>query len=391
MSRLAVPLALAAAVFACGKPGPRPPAVVDLEAADGVILKGTYFDSGRPGPAVLLLHQCDDQRKVWDPLGTRLAALGVSALAFDYRGYGESGGLRHDKLTPESAAAMVAETWPKDIDLALEFLRKQPGVDPAHLGVAGGSCGVNNALRLAARRPSFKAFALLAGPVDRAGRRLLESPGSPPVFAAAAADDKYGDFVATMGWIAGSSTNPRTRFAHYQDGGHAAVVFTKHPDLADAIARWFAATLQSPPGDVPATNGVPMKAEMVKALRDLDSPDGAAAVGQALANARKADPHAVLFPEAFANQIGYEHLADGDVRGGLAIMALNVESYPESPNALDSLGDAYLASGDKAAALRLARQTIALLERDTIDTAARKEQIREAAAQKLKQLSPNGK
>jgi hypothetical protein len=125
-------------------------------------------------------------------------------------------------------------------------------------------------------------------------------------------------------------------------------------------------------------------------LHDLDGPEGAARVGKARAEARKADPHAVLFPESFANQLGYEHIGSGDVKGGLAIMALNVEAYPDSPNALDSLGDAYVASGDKATALQLARKTIVLLDRDTADTAARKTQIREAAAQKLKELSPSG-
>ena len=107
-------------------------------------------------------------------------------------------------------------------------------------------------------------------------------------------------------------------------------------------------------------------------------------VGKALAEARKTDPRAVLFPEAFANQLGYEHLASGDVKGGLAIMALNVEAYPDSANALDSLGDAYLASGDKARAAELARRTIVLLDRDTTYTAARKKLIRDAAEQKLK-------
>jgi hypothetical protein len=250
---------------------------------------------------------------------------------------------------------------------------------------------VNNALRLASRHPGIKAFALLAGPIDRAGREMLESPGSAPVFAAAAVDDRYGDLVTVMGWIAGLSSNPRTRFAQYPDGGHAAVMFTKHPALADTIAAWFAANLETPPGAVPTTNGVPMKPEAVKVLRELDAPDGAATVRKALAEARKVDPRAVLFPEAFATQLGDEHLQSGDLKGALAIMALNVEAYPDSPNAIDSLGDAYLASGDKATALSLARKTIAMLEKDTADTAARKEQIREVAAQKLKQLSPSGK
>ena len=43
--------------------------VVDLTAADGTRLKATYFSAAKPGPGVLLLHQCNRQRKVWDDLG----------------------------------------------------------------------------------------------------------------------------------------------------------------------------------------------------------------------------------------------------------------------------------------------------------------------------------
>ena len=48
--------------------------VVDLNASDGTKLKATYFPSAKPGPGVLLLHQCDQDRKIWDPLPQQLAA-----------------------------------------------------------------------------------------------------------------------------------------------------------------------------------------------------------------------------------------------------------------------------------------------------------------------------
>ena len=57
-----------------------------------VALKATYFNSGKPGPGVLLLHQCNRQRKVWDGLAQQLAAAGIQVLTLDLRGFGESGG-----------------------------------------------------------------------------------------------------------------------------------------------------------------------------------------------------------------------------------------------------------------------------------------------------------
>lgn len=94
-------LVLALLVGATGAAQQIPPQVVSLHASDGTVLKGTYFASGKPGPGVLLLHQCNQQRKLWDVLGERLASSGINVLTFDYRGYGESGGTPHDKLTPE--------------------------------------------------------------------------------------------------------------------------------------------------------------------------------------------------------------------------------------------------------------------------------------------------
>src|SRR5262249_13248606 len=118
--------------------------VVDVGAPDGMTLKGTLFPSASPGPAVLLLHQCDDQRTVWDPLGQRFAAAGITALAIDYRGFGESGGPRYDTLSNEQKAAVTATAWAGDFDAAFAFLSRQSGVDAGRIGPAGGSCGVDH-------------------------------------------------------------------------------------------------------------------------------------------------------------------------------------------------------------------------------------------------------
>ena len=379
-------LGVVLSVVVGGPAAAQTPRGVDITAADGVTLKGTLFAAARPGPAVLLLHQCDGQRTLWDPLGLRLAKAGVTALAVDYRGYGESGGVPHDRLTPQQEHAVSAEKWPGDIDAALAFLLRQPGVQPGRVGAGAGSCGVNNALALARRNKQVRALALLAGGTDREGRLFLHADGGPPVFTAAAADDPYMNFVEVMQWLHGVSRDPRSRFAQYPAGGHAALMFRTHPGLADTIATWFSAVLGDRPGRVPRTNGVPMRADAVRVLDEMDRPDGARAVGARLARARASDPAVQLFPEYGANQLGYEHVLMGDLPGALEIMRLEVAAYPASPNAMDSLGDVYLARGDTAQALTAARRTLELLDRDTADTDQRKRDLRGAAEQKLKTL-----
>ena len=151
---------------------PAAPRTVEIAAPDGVILKATYYAPATPGPAVVLLHMCNTDRKSWEPLGRQLSAAGIHALAFDYRGYGESAGARLDALSPQERQKLVTEKWPGDVDAALAYLVSQPGVDKATLGAAGGSCGVTHAVRLATRHPAVKSLVLLAGRTDSRRARV---------------------------------------------------------------------------------------------------------------------------------------------------------------------------------------------------------------------------
>jgi len=285
---------------------------------------------------------------------------------------------------------MIANTWPGDFDAALAFLSKQSGVNASRMGAAGGSCGVNNAIRLAKRHANVKALALLAGPADREARAFIEAPNAPPIFTAAAADDRYADFVLVSAWLFGISPHFESRFAQYADGGHAAVVFKTHPELADLIAQWFRVVFLNDPNDMsaspPAANGVPLAPAVLQGLKSIDRPGGAAAMlaRRTSASAAPADP---ALPEYIVNWLGYEHLASKDAATALDIMKLNAARYPSSANAQDSLGDAFLAAGDSASALAAARKTLDLLDTDTKETSERKALIRTSAEDKIARLS----
>lgn len=60
------------------------------------------------------------------------------------------------------------------------------------------------------------------------------------------------------------------------------------------------------------------------------------------------------------NDWGYRLLSFGRPRTALAVMKLTAELYPASANAFDSLGEAYAATGDKAAAIVAYRQSLRL-------------------------------
>jgi len=155
--------------------------VVDLKASDGTKLKATYFSAGKPGPGVLLLHQCNRQRKVWDGLARELSAEGINVLTFDYRSFGESEGEPFAKLPPDKANE-VFQKMPTDIDMAYAYLIAQPGVNRDVIGIGGASCGVNNAIQAARRHPEVKSLVLLSGNTDLNGRNFMRSSAAPPTF-----------------------------------------------------------------------------------------------------------------------------------------------------------------------------------------------------------------
>ncbi len=361
------------------------PRTVDVTTPDGVILKATYYAAAQPGPAVLLLHMCNTTRQSWEPVGRQLSAAGIHALALDYRGFGDSPGVRFDAQTPAERQKMVTDAWPSDVDAALAFLLAQPGVDKAHVGAGGGSCGVNQAVQLARRHPNVISLVLLAGPTDRIGREFLQQTRWLPVFAAAAADDQFdAQAPQSMQWLAELSGNPRSRFVGFADGRHGTEIFGPHPELAQQIVEWYTDTLVKAPADS-SVAVVPRNTPARRFWAALDSPDGVARAVQMFHEATARDRQAFLFPEAVMNQVGYERLQAGQTKDAIELFKLNVEAYPSSANAQDSLGDAYLADGQNAPALAASRKALELLAGDKLDPPL-KEAIRKNAQEKIDKL-----
>jgi dienelactone hydrolase len=358
------------------------PRVVDLTATDGTKLKATYFSAGKPGPGVLLLHQCNLQRKGWDGLATQLAAAGISVLTLDYRGYGESEGKAPKDLPPAEGATVLNEKWPADVDVAYSYLVSQPGVDSRVAGAGGASCGVNLAIHLALRHPEVKSLVLLSGNADRESRAFLSASEKMPVLLAAADDDAGA--VELMEWLYSLSTNPGSKFLEYPNGGHGVHIFAAHKDLPASITDWYAQTLVKTPGSAPV-NPV-RRGEPPSILKVIDAPGGVEKAADQLAAARKKDPKAKLWDEGLVNVIGYEHLQEGDNKGAIAILKLNVSAFPDSANVYDSLSDAYLADGQKDLARENAKKALQLLPTDSSSSEQYRQGIKENAENKLKQL-----
>jgi alpha-beta hydrolase superfamily lysophospholipase len=206
---------------------------VDITTGDNVTLKGTHYSPGKPGPAVLLLHQCNADRESWDPLATELTNAGMHVLTVDFRGMGGSGGARQ-----EDRAA-----WPGDVEAMFAILQSFQGVDASRIAVGGASCGVAQAGTLAASRRNIKALVLLSGSIAEPAKSYLTTAGSSVAVFGAAAE---GDANAAKG-IAdalAASKNPANVTRMIKGSAHGVPMFTESPDLMPAIVTWLKRQLQ---------------------------------------------------------------------------------------------------------------------------------------------------
>jgi dienelactone hydrolase len=380
LKRAAVILLAFASSAAGTQPAPRE---VDIAAPDGTKLKATYFSAGQPGAAVILTHMCITTRQSWEPVALQLSAAGIHALTIDNRGFGESGGPRFALDQPEVRRELT-EKWPGDFDAAFAWLVGQPGVNKARIGAGGGSCGVNNAVKLASRHPEVRSLVLLAGGTDAEGVKYLQDNPSLPIFTAAAADDEFDAHAPElMRWFAEFTGNPRNKFVGFKDGRHGTEIFSIHPEFPKQIVGWFVDTLVKMPADkAPFT---PKKTRLSEFWALASQPGGAANAAQLFREERKRDRDAFLFPESMLNQLAYTRLQAGEKDDALELFKLNVEAYPTSSNAQDSLADGYFALGQNALALAAEQKCLELLPADTINDQF-KAALREAAEQKIAKL-----
>lgn len=142
----------------------------------GLTLAATlYLPDAKPGaaklPAIVLCHGLRCNRKIILPgFGKAFAERGFAALAFDYRGFGESEGTRWRLIARERVEDVVAATT---------FAGLQPEIDASRIGLFGISYGAANAISAAATDPRPRAVVAQGGFGDgdrwlRVGRPLWE-------------------------------------------------------------------------------------------------------------------------------------------------------------------------------------------------------------------------
>jgi pimeloyl-ACP methyl ester carboxylesterase len=346
------------------QPAPR---IAELKVSDGTLLKTTYFAASKPGPAVLLLHQSNRDRKSWAGLAAQLANAGINTLSLDMRGMGESGGSRKD-----------SERMPDDVDSALQYLTSQPGVDPRVVGIAGaGWLGVLHAVAAARRHPeTIKSLVMLSGETVRPGLTFLHQATRLPELFVFSDEDEYPPTQEAMQLLYAASSSSGKKLIHYPavreapwiwyetadaskvpaGGAHGTDLFEAHPELLSIIEHWLVDTLVTTPGISPAD---PIAASQI--LNDVEFNGGAARARQQLLEARRQDPKAQLWPEISMSIVAQDFSREHDAKTAIEAFKLNELAYPDSADVADNLADAYQADGQKELARQYAQRSLNLL------------------------------
>lgn len=101
-----------------------------------------------------------------------------------------------------------------------------------------------------------------------------------------------------------------------------------------------------------------MRAQLATARQQLqsDKNTGQRLVLEALKNGLQTP----LVNEMFINQLGYQYLEEDDPAMAIAVFMANCKLFPESGNVYDSLGEAYMISGDKPLAIKNYKKSLEL-------------------------------
>jgi len=365
---------------------------VNFKTADGTILNGTYFAAAKPGPGVLLFHQSNRTRKSWEDVARQLAAAGINVLTVD--------------ADPKKTRK---QRWPGKLDAAFEFLVSQPGVNRDVVGVGGaGVIGVEDSVETARRHSAeVKSLVLLSGETESLD--FLRQASQLPELFVVDDNDEYPPIAEAMELLYVTASSPSRKFVHYSaaheapwlwyepfdigkvpaKGGHGTDMFKVHPELPGIIVDWFVTTLIKTPGHAPADT-----VACASVINQIQMPGGVAQVSQQLFEARRKDPEAQLFPEISVSTIGQDHMRAHDTKSAIEVLKLVLLAYPESADANETLGEAYLADGQKELARQHAEKALALLDSHGLpasswtDTEQYRGEIRRGAEKILKQLSP---
>jgi alpha-beta hydrolase superfamily lysophospholipase len=165
----------------------------------------------------------------WGALPDRIRDAGMTALAIDLRGHGQSSG------SAQGLSDMV-----QDVRAAVQWLATRPNVRGDAIAVVGASLGASLALLAAPDLPQVRAIGAISPSSDYRGLRtdvaLVKRIGRRAIWLAASAEDPLA--LRTLRDMAAEPSGPREQVVSTAVA-HGTPLLDRDPDLARALIDWL--------------------------------------------------------------------------------------------------------------------------------------------------------
>lgn len=200
---------------------------VQFATSDGLALSGRLFGDGRVG--VVLAHMLPADASSWYPMARRLAREGYLALAFNFRGYAGSQGVKSTTKAPS------------DIKAARDLLVRSGARTYAFVGAStGGTAAI-----VAAETQDPMALVIISAPLRFGGLDAVLAAGrlQRPVLLLAANDDQPA--IQSLETFSRALPNPDTKV--FDGSAHGTNLLTSEPGAIDALLAFlqrYAPTMQ---------------------------------------------------------------------------------------------------------------------------------------------------
>jgi len=195
-----------------------------------------------PHPGVIFIHQGGSSKEEWTQtrLYQNVVQAGMSALAYDVRGHGQSGGKGGFHLFSDPELA------PKDLIAAIDYLAAR-NVDRDKIAIVGSSIGANLAIMAkGGARYNVKTVVAMSGKTEAAdnlagGKAEIRKLNS--VYAIAGELEQGGKRAQWAQDFYERADAPRRLDIIKGSDGHGTSLFMDDPELEDRILGWLVTEL----------------------------------------------------------------------------------------------------------------------------------------------------
>ena len=212
---------------------------ISISLGDDTMIYGDLVNTEGGSNSALLLHQCNRDSQMWEPLVDELVDHDFSVMTVDMRGYGKSASGKFD--IERHSYNEVTRHFRTDIDHINAFwLRETP--DSGKRVVVGASCGGGQATKIATTSGDIAAMVLFSPSlrehwVDGAHVETLAEKKDLPILGIVSEGDE-NSFIAVQSVFA-RNDSPQSQTMIYKGDLHGEPLFGHDPSLAKYMADWI--------------------------------------------------------------------------------------------------------------------------------------------------------